>query len=349
MTSDSVTDVGSYNRFDWLGLRQEAALDSEVPIIDPHHHLWDRPHGRYLANELDADVTGSHNITHTVFVECGFSYDSGPEHLRPVGETRAVVAEADRFAGLGLARLAGIVGHADMTLGSAIGEVLDAHLDAGAGLFRGVRHGTNLSDEPVAPSGHHKPTPGMITNDTFAEAGRELAERNLSFDAWMYHEQLPELAVLANAVPDLTIVLDHLGGPLGVGRYALDTRATHATWSDGLAVAAACPNVVIKVGGLGMDQRFGTGWNEGNRPPSSEEVAAHWRPWVDTAIELFGPSRVMCESNFPVDRQCLTYPVVWNAMQRLIADHTAEERDAMLRNTAAEVYRIERLGYPPEL
>lgn len=331
----------TYDRFDWLKGRQEVAIDGMTPIIDPHHHLWDRPTSRYLADELHTDVTESHNITHTVFVECGFGYDDGPEHLRPVGETRAVAAEGKMFASLGSARLAGIVGHADMMLGSAIGEVLDAHMDAGAGLFRGIRHGTNLSDDAAAPNGHHRPTPGMITTDTFADAGRELARRGLSFDAWMYHEQLPELAVLANAIPDLTIVLDHLGGPLGVGRYALDPLATRAVWSEGLAVAAECQNVAIKVGGLGMDQRFGTGWNQRDRPPSSEEVAAHWSPWVDTAIELFGPTRVMCESNFPVDRQCLPYPVVWNAMQRLTAGYGDADRAAMLRGTAARVYRID--------
>jgi predicted TIM-barrel fold metal-dependent hydrolase len=331
----------TYDRLDWLEGRQEIAIDGSTSIIDPHHHLWDRPASRYLAEQLHADVTGSHNITHTVFVECGFGYDDGPDHLRPVGETKAVATEAERFASLGTARLAGIVGHADMMLGSAISEVLDAHVDAGAGLFRGIRHGTNISDDPAAPDGHHQPTPGMVTTDTFADAGRELALRNLSFDAWMYHEQLPELVVLARALPELTIVLDHLGGPLGVGRHALDPQGTRAVWSEGLAMVAECPNVVIKVGGLGMDQRFGTGWNGGERPPSSAVVANHWQPWVDTAIGLFGATRVMCESNFPVDRQCLPYPVVWNAMQRLIAGHSDADRAAMVRGTAARIYRID--------
>ena len=330
-----------YNRFDWLATRHETALDPAVPIIDPHHHLWDRPTSRYLAEELHADVTGSHNVTHTVFVECGFAHDEGPTHLRPVGETRSVASEAERLTGMGTCRLAGIVGFADMTLGSGIGEVLDAHIDAGKGLFRGIRHGTNISDDPAAPNGHHKPTPGMITTDTFTAAAIELVKRDLSFDAWVYHEQLSELAAFAHAVPELTIVLDHLGGPLGVGRYAIDPVNTQSIWRNGIEAVAACPNVVIKVGGLGMDQRFGTGWNEGDRPPSSEEVAARWQPWVDTVIDLFGPDRIMCESNFPVDRQCVPYPVVWNAMQRLIAAHTTEERDAMLRRTAARVYRID--------
>lgn len=335
------TPSETYHRFDWLAGRQETALDDRASIVDPHHHLWDRPTSRYLAEELHADVTSSHQVTHTVFVECGFGYDDGPTHLRPVGETRTVAAEAERLADMGTCRLAGIVGFADMTLGSDIGEVLDAHVDAGAGLFRGIRHGTNISDDPAAPSGHHRPTPGMIMTEVFHVAAAELVKRDLSFDAWMYHEQLPELAVFAHATPELTIVLNHLGGPLGVGRYALDRERTLAVWREGMAEVAACPNVVVKVGGLGMDQRFGTGWNEGKQPPSSEEVAAHWHPWVDSVIDLFGPSRVMCESNFPVDRQCLPYPVVWNAMQRLIAEHTAEERDAMLRRTAARAYRID--------
>lgn len=331
----------AYDRFEWLNSHHEKAIDNQLPIVDPHHHLWDRAGSRYLAEELHADATSSHNITHTVFVECGFSYDDGPEHLRPVGETRTVAAEAERFAELGSARLAGIVGHADMMLGSAIGEVLDAHVDAGAGLFRGIRHGTNLSDDPTVPQGHHKPTPGMIMTDPFAEAGSELARRDLTFDAWVYHEQLPELAVFANAVPDLTIVVDHLGGPLGIGRFALDPGGTRTVWAEGLAEVAACPNAAIKVGGLGMEQRFGTEWTNGERPPTSATVATHWQPWFDTVVELFGPGRVMCESNFPVDRQCLTYPVAWNTMQRLTADHDDADRNAMLRTTAARIYNID--------
>lgn len=329
-----------YDRFDWLAGRQEEAIDPAVPIIDPHHHLWDRPGSRYLSEELHADVTASHNITHTVFVECGFGYDDGPSHLRPVGETRAVVAEADRFASLGSARLAGIVGHADMALGQAIGEVLDTHLDAGGGLFRGIRHGTNISDDLAAPSGHHQPAPGIITTDTFAAAGHELARRGLTFDAWMYHSQLPELAVFANAVPDLTIVLDHLGGPLGVGHYADDRHGVREVWEEGMAQVAACPNVAVKLGGLGMDQRFGPGWSKGERPPSSEAVAAHWQPWVDSVINLFGADRVMCESNFPVDRQSVPSSVLWNAMQRLISRYSEAEQAALQRGTAARVYRI---------
>lgn len=329
-----------YNRFDWLSTRQEIALNPATPIIDPHHHLWDRPTSRYLAEELHSDVAGSHNVTHTVFVECGFAYDDGPTHLRPVGETRAVAAEAQRLADKGTCRLAGIVGFADMTLGSSIGEVLDAHVDAGAGLFRGIRHGTNISDDPAAPNGHHKPTPGMMQTDTFTTAANELAERGLTFDAWLYHEQLHELVAFAKAVPDLTVVLNHLGGPLGVGRYAEDPARTQATWHEGMTAVAECPNVMVKVGGIGMDQRFGTGWNNGERPPSSEDVAAHWQPWVDTVIGLFGPTRVMCESNFPVDRQCLPYPVVWNAMQRLIARYRSVDRASMLNGTAARTYQL---------
>lgn len=332
----------TYGRFEWLSGRSEEALDPATPIVDAHHHLWDLPTSRYLAAELHADVTGSHNITNTVFVECTFGYFSdGPESLRPVGETRAVAAEAKRLAELGSTRLSGIVGHADMTLGSAIGDVLDAHVDAGAGLFRGIRHGTNLSDDPAARRGHRKPTPKMMLSPAFADAARELAMRDLTFDAWMYHDQLHELPVLAAEVPELTIVLNHLGGPLGVGSYAIDPPATRAAWADGIAAVAACPNVVVKVGGLGMDHQFGTGWTTADTPPSSEEVADHWEPWVHESIERFGPNRVIFESNFPVDRQCLTYPVVWNALQRLAGPYPKADQSAMFSGTAARVYRVE--------
>lgn len=340
MANSERTPGDLYDRFDWLAGRSEEPFDASTPIIDAHHHLWDRPTSRYLAEELHTDLTTSHNVTHSVFVECGFGYDDGPPPLRPVGETRSVAAEAKRLSTLGTARLGAIVGHADMALGAAIAEVLDAHIEAGAGLFRGIRHGTNISDDPAAPSGHHQPTPGMMASSAFLNAARALGERSLSFDAWVYHHQLTEVAAFARAVPELTIVLNHLGGPLGVGRYADHPDDAWTVWRDGMAAVAACPNVVVKIGGIGMTLRFGTDWAIIERPPSSEQVAAHWQPWADTTIGLFGPSRVMCESNFPVDRQCLSYPVVWNSLQRLVARYGDEERSAMLHGTAAQTYRI---------
>lgn len=329
-----------YGRFEWLDGRNEPALDATMPIIDAHHHLWDMPTSRYLADEFHADVTSTHHITHTVFAECAFSYDDGPDALAPVGETRAIAAQAERLSELGSVRLGAIVAHADMALGAAVGEVLDAHIDAGAGLFRGIRHGTNLSDDPAARRGHRKPTAGMLTTSAFADGVRELATRGLSFDAWMYHDQLHELVVLAEAVPDLAIVLNHMGGPLNVGRYARDRDGTRAIWLDSMTALAKHDNITVKVGGLGMDHQFGTGWSDGGRPPSSEQVADHWRPWVETTIELFGPNRVMFESNFPIDRQCLTYPVVWNALQRLASAYSTDEQASMFRSTAARVYQI---------
>ena len=331
----------TYDRFEWLANRRETALDPEIEIVDSHHHLWDLPTSRYLAEELLVDITASHNVTRTVFVECRFGYDEGPPHLRPVGETRSVAHEADRLAELGAARIGAIVGFADLSLRSAVGEVLDAHIDAGNGLFRGVRHGTNLSDDPAARRGHQQPTPNMMLEASFAAGVRELARRGLSFDAWMYHDQLHELVSLARSVPDCSIVLNHMGGPLNVGRYAANQAESWSVWYASMVAIATCPNVVVKVGGLGMDHQFGMGWSDGAAPPSSTEVAAHWRPWVEATIETFGPERVMFESNFPIDRQCLTYPVVWNALQRLSTDYDDSERAAMFSGTAARIYRLE--------
>lgn len=334
------TPGDTYGRFDWLALRHEDPIDPTIEIVDSHHHLWDMPTSRYLAAELNADVSSSHNVTHTVFIECRYAYDEGPDHLQPVGETRAVASQAELMAELGPARISAIVGFADMSLGAAVGEVLDAHIEAGRGLFRGIRHGTNLSTEPAARRGHQRPEPNMMLDPTFADGVRELARRGLSFDAWMYHDQLHELVALARAVPEASIVLNHFGGPLNVGRYAENAAESWSVWHSSLIAASTCPNVVVKVGGLGMDHQFGTGWSDLDAPPSSQQVAERWHSWVEATIEAFGPDRTMFESNFPIDRQCLTYPVVWNALQRLAADYGSDERAAMFSGTAKRVYSI---------
>lgn len=334
------TPGDTYGRFDWLAQRQEDPIDPTVEIIDSHHHLWDLPTSRYLAEELHEDTRSSHNITHTVFVECRHAYDKAAGDLAPVGETRAVAEQAVRMLELGGAPIGAIVGFADMSRGAEVAGVLDAHIAAGGGLFRGIRHGTNHSEDPAARRGHQKPTANMMLDRPFADGIRELARRQLTFDAWMYHDQLHELVGLARAVPECSIVLNHMGGPLNVGRYATNRAESWSVWHASLMAVACCPNVSVKVGGLGMDHQFGTGWSSRPEPPTSEEVAAHWRPWFEATVEAFGPERTMFESNFPIDRQCLPYTVVWNALQRLAAGYSDHERSAMLHGTARSFYRI---------
>lgn len=330
------------DRFDWLSRRTEVAIDPDQQIIDPHHHLWNRNDSTYLANELLADTGSTHNVTHTVFVECRAKWDREvAAHLAPVGETRFVAGEAAEMAERDGATLGAIVSHADLMLGEHVGDVLAAHEQAGAGLFRGIRHATPWDEDPLAHNAHTGSTQHMMQSADFLAGARTLASMGYSFDSWLYHHQIVELVELARAVPELPIVLDHLGGRLGVGGYAARRVDVLSEWKDAMAAAAACPNIVLKVGGIGMDNTFGTGWSEFHKPPSSEQVADYWSDDIRWSIDTFGPSRCMFESNFPVDRQSLPYAVLWNAMQIMATSYTAEEQSELFVNTAARTYRID--------
>ena len=328
-------------RFDWLSKRSEVAIDEHRPIIDPHHHLWRNAGGTYLANELLADTGGTHNVTHTVFVECRSKWDKEASDAQaPVGETRFVAGEAAEMSERNGAQLGGIVSFADLTLGNAVADVLEAHVEAGAGLFRGIRHATSWHSDDVPHNAHTGSSEQMMRSDRFIEGARVLAAMGLGFDAWLYHTQLVELVELADAVPDLSIVIDHLGAPLGVGRYT-DRSAVRNAWRDSMAAAAQRENINLKLGGVGMDNVFGTGWSDLQRPPSSEQVADYWADDIRWAIDTFGPGRCMFESNFPVDRATVPYGVLWNAFQIIADGYSEAEQDLLFSGTAAQVYRID--------
>lgn len=326
----------------WLARTVEDALDPALPIVDPHHHLWDHAGtwGRYRLPDLRGDSGAGHHVVATVFVECGWAYDkaAAPDH-RYVGETRAVADEADRSADGSGAAIRAIVSRADLGTGAAVQAVLDEHVDAGRGLFRGIRHATAFDDDPAVGVSHTKPGPGLMRTPSFVEGARRLAASGLSFDAWLYHPQIPELTALARAVPDLTIVLDHLGGILGIGAYAGRRDEVLAAWRASVAELAACPNVVVKLGGIGMPA-YGMRYHEQDRPPSSEQLAADWRGPILHLVEAFGPQRCMFESNFPVDRESVPYVVLWNAFKRIAAGASDDERRLLFHDTAASVYRI---------
>lgn len=334
----------SLDRFDWLARTVESAIDPDRPIVDAHHHLWDRGGSTYLAPELLADLTGSHNVVGSVFVECMAEYDpTRPEHLAPVGETEFVRREAEateRLSGESGPTIDAIVGHADMMLGEAVEEVLSAHVDAGGGRFRGIRHATSWDASDGVRAGHSRPLEQMMRTPEFQAGVRTLARMGLSFDAWLFHTQLDELGELADAVPEATIVLDHLGGPLGIGPYAGRSETVRADWRAAIARVAGRPNIVVKIGGIGMEMYYGMGWHERPAPPGSDEVAARWSDDVRHCIDTFGPDRSLAESNFPVDRSALPYPVLWNALQIMASDYTDAEQDRIFSGTATEVYRL---------
>ena len=329
------------DRFEWLVLRREEAVDPGRVIVDAHHHLWDRGGSTYLAPQLLEDMTGTHNVVESVFVECRASYDPEREpHMQPVGETVFVAGEGDAADAGGGPTIAGIVSHADMMLGDGVEEVMAAHDAAGGGRFRGIRHALGWDPSDEVHNSHHQPFEHMMATPEFRAGARTLAEMGFSFDAWLFHPQLPELAALARATPELTIVLNHLGGPLAIGPYGRAREQARTDWRASMGLVATCPNVVLKVGGIGMDILHGTGWTTLDAPPGSEEVAEHWGDGVRFCIDTFGPHRCMFESNFPVDRQALTYPVLWNALQIMAAGYSDAEQDDLFSGTATRAYRL---------
>jgi predicted TIM-barrel fold metal-dependent hydrolase len=320
----------------------EEILEPERPICDPHHHLWDHPGRRYLLDELLADTGSGHNVVVTVFVECMSMYRaSGPQEIRPVGETEFVngVAAMSASGGFGPTRVAsGIVSFADLALGERVGAVLDAHL-AASPRFRGIRHAAGWEASDQVRNSHTNPPPGLLGDARFRRGFAELAPRGLTFDAWLYHPQLPELTELAKAFPDTTIILDHFGGPLGIGPYAGRRAEVFGVWKAAIRALADCPNVVVKLGGLVMPLN-GFGFHKREQPIGSIELAEATRDWYLHTIECFGVERCMFESNFPVDKVSVSYRVLWNSFKRLTANFSAAERAALFHDTAVRVYQL---------
>ena len=326
---------------EWLRLYTEAPLEPDVPIIDAHHHLGDMA-GGYFVEDLHADTSAGHNVVASVFVQCHYAHRTqGPEHLRPVGETERIAqlaVNAERH-GLPLRVAAGIVGFADLTLGDDVEEVLQAHLEAGAGRFRGIRHITALANlVNISPLGRGRP-PGLLLSETFRAGARRLQAHGLTFDAWVYHEQLGEVVEFARALPGLAIVLNHVGGPLGAGPYAGRQDAVYASWLEGMRALATCPNVHVKIGGLLM-ALSGLEFHRGGAPPSSVQLAATMKPWVLPALDLFGAKRCMFESNFPVEKAMTSYVVLWNAFKRLVTGASDDEKRLLFNETANSFYRL---------
>jgi L-fuconolactonase len=327
-------------RTDWLAQSREEALDPALPICDPHHHLWDHgPADTYLAAELGADTSGGHNVLSTVFVDCFSMYrKDGPDEFKPVGETEWVDSLARSQPANAKTRMAaGIVGTANLTLGKRVGEVLEEHIRASP-RFRGIRHWLNWDAHTDAMGLRSDAPPRLAYDASFREGYRELARLKLSFDAWMYFPQLPDLTVLARAIPEVPVVLNHVGGLLGLGPYSQRDEA-YALWHRNMSELATCPNVNVKIGGMGVP-RCGFGWHLRETPPNSEELASAFSPYVLECIELFGAERCMFESNFPADKCAYSYTAIWNAYKRMARCASTEERAALFHDTAVRVYRL---------
>jgi len=326
---------------DWLDRHSESVLEPGLPIIDPHHHLWIRDGNVYLLPDLLKDIASGHNVIATVFEECHSMYrPSAPIEEQSLGETEfvtgvAAMAESGTFGTVKVC--ARMIGRVDLTPGHRARPLLERHMIASGGRFAGIRQSTAWD----ASDRIHKvvPTPGMLLDTTFRAGFAALAALGLVFDAWVYHPQLSEVGDLAASFPNTRIVLNHVGSPILGGPYAADRSKVFADWKAGMAALSKHHNVTVKLGALPI-RLPGVSTVSKDSPPSSEEVATAWRPWLETSIELFGADRCMFESNFPVQKRWCSYQVVWNAFKRIAANASASDKAALFAGTAARVYGV---------
>jgi L-fuconolactonase len=332
-------------RDDWLDKRREEIIEPALPIVDPHHHLWDRPGNRYLLSELLADVGSGHNIRATLFEECREMYRAdGPQEWKSLGETEFVngVAAMSASGKYGPTRCcAGMIGNVDLRIGSRAKGVLEKHVEITGGRFKGIRNGATWHPAESLQIYCSGAPQGLYRDRSWREGFAGLAALGLSFDAWVFHTQLEDVADLAHAFPQATIVMNHIGGALAIGPYQGRREEGFAEWKKGVqAVAGASPNTYVKLGGLAM-KLTGFTFFEDPLPPSSQDLEKAWRPYIETCIEAFGPQRSMFESNFPVDKGMCSYPVMWNAFKRIAAGCSAADKTALFSGAATKAYRME--------
>jgi predicted TIM-barrel fold metal-dependent hydrolase len=330
-------------RPDWLALHSEPVLEPDLPIIDPHHHLMDAPGHRYMLPDFLDDVRGGHRLIASLFVECRVFYRPyGPEDRRSLGETEFVngVAAMSASGIYGPVRVcAGIIGNVDLRFGDRAGPALEAHIAASGGRFRGIRNVAAWHKDGIKATSANPP-PGLLLDPSFRRGFAALGRLGLTFDAWLLHTQLGDLIDLARAFPDTTIICDHIGGPAGIGPYVGKRDEVFADWSKSMRELSRCPNVRVKLGGMGM-HLLGFDFPIRERPPSSQQLADAWKPYVELCIEAFGAERAMFESNFPVDKGTCSWLVLWNAFKRLAAGCSPDEKRALFLGTACQVYGLD--------
>ena len=302
-------------------------IEPALPICDAHHHLGARS---YFLPDYLADLGSGHRIERTVAIECGAYY--GPNGY--VDETRALLAMADG-GGKDRSVAAGIVARVNLCADDVEAAIM-AHVEAAGGRLAGVRHIAAFDPDPAIPTNYAPAPPDLYRSDAFRRGFAKLAEAGLCFDSWQYHPQLPDLLSLARTFPNTTVVIDHVGGPLGIGPYAGRREDVFPVWRRAMAALAELPNTVVKLGGLGMPI-CGFAFEPS---PSPAALAHAWRPYLESCIDLFGVQRAMFESNFPVDRHCCDYRTLWNAFKLITSGTSGEEKQGLFSATAQRVYGL---------
>lgn len=318
---------------DWPDLKMGEEL-----IVDAHHHLVDGA-PPYLLDEFDRDHDGL-RLVGSLFVECSFRLSGGGSAERSTLAETAAVARLDSEArARGPRPWLGIIAHAPLRLGESVGRLLDEHIAAAGGRLVSIRNVSAWDPDPALRHLRADPPPALLSMRSFREGFRQLAPRGLAFDAWLYHTQIDELRDLAETFPETTVVLNHMGGPVGVGPYAGRSDEVFSAWRQALRRLAGCPNVYVKIGGLGM-RTSGLDIFDRARRADAGELADRWRPFVETCIGIFGAGNCMFESNFPVDAQACDYRTLWATFSRIAADCDPAEQRALFGGTACRAYRL---------
>ncbi|HSV83778.1 MAG TPA: amidohydrolase family protein [Ramlibacter sp.] len=326
----------------------EPVLEPGLPIVDAHHHLYGSAEDAhfYRVEDMAQDVASGHRVIGTAYVE---AYQSawrldGPPGLRSLGEVEMIAALAARSLPTphGPCQLAAaVVSNVDLTLADDAAPVLQAHLEAGQGRLRGVRHSAHhvagRLGEVMGGRQRH-----LLSDANFRRGLAHLGRWGLSFNASIFHTQIPELAELADAFPNTPIILNHLGTVLGVEEFSAQRATVFADWRRAMRALARRPNVWVKVGGMGMPI-FGFGFEGQDRPARSETLARAWQPFIDTCVDAFGTGRCMFESNFPVDKQSCGYVELWNAFKLATRAFSADERSDLFHRTACRAYGLPAL------
>jgi predicted TIM-barrel fold metal-dependent hydrolase len=323
----------------WLALSGENPIEPDIDIVDSHIHLWDFSDPPYYSDTYIRDAKSA-GISTSIYVDCTMAYrENGPAALEPVGEVEFACSQANASS-QDVSVAAGIIGWADLTLGNAAGPVLDALEIAGGGHFRGVRTRATYDPDPLAGYGANGIGPGHILRDDYRQGVEQLHARGHALDIYAFHTQLHEVADLARAFPDLPIILNHIGGPLGVGRYADIGDQVFADWAAGMAEVATCPNVLVKIGGFAISRIAIVPLQKRERPYSSVEVADLCKPWVDHCLAIFGAQRCMFGSNFPVDKVAMPMLTLVNAMKHLTEHLPKSDRLHFFASNARRIYKI---------
>ena len=334
-------------RQEWLNQHIEDPISPNIPIIDPHHHLWDVGFGRYYIEELLEDINSSgHNILSTVYIMSSsntkiYSKD-GLEEFKPLTEIEFATSEgkrADLIPNNKVKVNASIVGSVDLTYGNKLQPVLEKAVNISEGRLKGIRMLLASHTDPRISSGAVKSDLGLMLHPNFIEGAKCIQNANLSLDFWIYHTQLNEMEKIARSLPDLTIILNHIGGPIHLGEYEGKQAATHREWRSAMMRLSRIPNINVKLGGLGMAVN-GAKFHNNKFPPNSVQLSDVWKPWIYETIDMFGFDRCMFESNFPVDKGSCSYGALWNAFKILAKDMSDDEINKLFSKNAAKIYKI---------